>query len=479
LALSKQILAAAAVTILVIAGGLAALTMAAPEDSYGIIVEIDAPKSGSTVSGVIHIATNYTSKSAAARAVLTIDAQKVSTVLSPPFTFPVNTAEFSNGAHTIMVTMINKANRSGFAMQTITFNNGGTTLAISSPEDGAFVNGTVHFQIDPVGPRNMSYIVVSIDGIQVGNKTHTPFDFPVDTTVYENGLHNVTALAVDILGTPVRAAAKVFVDNPFTIADDRGVPVNFPRTPQRIVSLGSSYTEVFFAIGADQQLVGRDSSSKYPAAASNLTDCGGYYSTLKMEVLISLQPDCVVTWTSARNYIPTIESFGIEVLAFNPTSIAGVEKVIFELGNLTAKINEAKALVKNMNDRMHLVTERIKDIPLSERPLVYYELTSKSSVGKNTMTNDIIIAAGGRNIYANSTVQYPPFSAENIIRSNPGVILIDNASLRTNSELASILGPTVNAVNDNRIYRIDGRIVSATPRLVDAIEEMVDYFYPR
>jgi iron complex transport system substrate-binding protein len=330
-----------------------------------------------------------------------------------------------------------------------------------------------------ISPRAISYVSCAIDGTEVGNFSYSPYTFDLNTTTYLNGNHNVTVAVMDEIGQKGHAQVTTFFDNPFDIQWGLGNVTHFNSTPERIISLGSSFTEILYAIGADSQIVGVDTSSIYPEAALSKNQTGSSSNPTR-EVIASLHPDCIIIWSYNMNFNLIVElSSSYKVVGYYPKNIADCEKVIVSIGNLTGKNHQAVSLVNSMEARLNAVVERIASIPVEQRPSVYYEQANGKSVGNGSLGNEIITRAGGRNIYWNSTLLNPTFSLEYPRDANPDFIIIDNASVTTNEEIAARAGwDSINAVQNGHIYRINARMMSITPRIVDAIEQMMEWFYP-
>lgn len=262
-----------------------------------------------------------------------------------------------------------------------------------------------------------------------------------------------------------------------TIKDDRGKDVNITKYPQRIVSLGTSFTEILFAIGADGQVVGVDKTSTYPAGALSKTNVGSFY-TLNAENVTALEPDCVITWTFATSTISTLEGLGFPVIAYNPTSISDTMRVIKSIGNATGKSNAANDVVDLMQQRIDGITDKVAGISQENKLKVYFELRNSKTAGPGALADELISMAGGVNIYGNNASKYPQPSLEFIVDSNPGVIIVENQSSKTNADIASWIGSGVSAVDQEKIYRIDGALVTACPRVVDALEMFAQWLYP-
>lgn len=263
-----------------------------------------------------------------------------------------------------------------------------------------------------------------------------------------------------------------------TVTDDRGQNVTFESHPQRIVSLGASFTEVLFTIGADDQVVGVDMYSDYPLAALNKTNVGSGY-TLNPEAVMALDPDCVIIWSYCTESITTLEGLDVPVLAFYPGSVDDIMAVINCLGEVTGKTSEAGNLVSGMQQIIDGISDALQNLTQEERPKVYFELKSGKTVGSGTITNELIGMAGGLNIYGNATTTYPQPSSEYIIAENPDIIIIEDQSPKTNGDIVSQEGwDSINAVHDNLIYRINKDLNSCTPRMVEALQTFAHWFHP-
>jgi iron complex transport system substrate-binding protein len=270
------------------------------------------------------------------------------------------------------------------------------------------------------------------------------------------------------------------VDQTTTISviDDRGVNVTVPKYPHHILSLGTAFTECLYAIGAQDQIVGIDSTSKYPAACANKTNIGSAY-TINLENVTMLQPDLVIMWKSYTTTLNALTNLNMTVIAFDPQSVADVERMISKLGNVTGKIQQANSVVSDMQTRIAAVELKVANV--TSRPNVYMELLSSGgkSPGPGTMTNDVIGIAGGHNINANTTVRYTKLTPEYVIGQDPQFIILENQNTKTNDQVKNTTGyATISAVVNDKIMRVDGAWLTASPRIVLAVEAFASWFHP-
>ncbi|HTY46911.1 MAG TPA: ABC transporter substrate-binding protein, partial [Methanomassiliicoccales archaeon] len=464
--------------IVISAGVMGALVVMtpAPEDNT-IRAAILHPADGSTVTGVLNVTANITSKKTVTYAALKLDGALVGNLTAAPFYWDINTPEIVEGQHILNLTAGNSAGMRGQSQITITINNGGTTAAIQSPTNASHVNATHAIDVDVVSPRAMKYVSIAVDGAEVANLTSAPYSYSWNTSSEINGEHHLTAKAVDILNMTGRASVDVIVDNPFSYVDARGVTINFPKIPQRVVTLGNSFTEVVFAVGADSQLVGRDDKSTYPSDALSIPVVGNTYGT--KDALIAAQPDLIIAWkySATSTVLTDIAALGYKVVAMNPTSIPAVEQEMLDIGNLTGHYIGAKVLVDGMKQRIAQVEAKLPQIPLSQRPTVYFELrggipgsspAGGSTVNNLTMSGQIIQLAGGFNVFGNASARNPSYIPEQVIARMPQIIVIENQSLVQNSDIENRSGwSIIPAVVNHQIFRINGEWMTASPRLVN------------
>lgn len=273
---------------------------------------------------------------------------------------------------------------------------------------------------------------------------------------------------------------------PQTHTDVLGRSVTLESRPEAIVSLAPSVTEMLFALGAGDQVVGRTDFDNYPAEVESLSSVGGFtVSTISIESILALEPDLVVGGAVAQaEIVNALDGTGIEVFIIEATSIEDVMADILTLGQLTGNSQGAKDLVAEMENRVTAVTEKVNTVQDGEKVTVFYEIWHEplTTATKETVTGDLITTAGGINIFADLEGGYPTVSAEEILESDPAVIL--GPSTHTDQLTAEIIAARpgwedLSAVQSGAIYIVDGDIVSRPgPRVVDALETIAASFYP-
>ncbi|MFQ5711624.1 MAG: ABC transporter substrate-binding protein, partial [Candidatus Geothermarchaeales archaeon] len=250
---------------------------------------------------------------------------------------------------------------------------------------------------------------------------------------------------------------------PIFALDDFGRNVTLVKIPEKIVSTAPSNTEILFALGLGDEVVGVTKYCDYPpevperVEAGNLTVIGGYADP-SIEKIVALNPDLVVAATNVqRKMIKTLEDKGFVVVALNPKNITQVILDISLIGRVTGKASVAESLANNMQQRISDIKNKMKD--LTHRPRVYYEVwyDPLMTAGPGTWINELIEIAGGINIFGNANERYPQISSEAVIQLNPEIIIV-NVGYHggiTKEDFEKRPGwSLIDAVKNDRIYEL-------------------------
>jgi iron complex transport system substrate-binding protein len=268
---------------------------------------------------------------------------------------------------------------------------------------------------------------------------------------------------------------------PLTVVDDRGKQVTIGAPVGRIVSIAPSSTEIVFALGAGDRVVAVDDFSDFPAEAKALPKVGGFRTSA--EKILSFQPDLVLAITTG-NLAPALEAQGQRVVVFDPTDIEGVYKNTELLGTILDRETAARELVQRMRARIGAVAERAKTA--GNRPRVLHELDASDPTkiyvaGSGNFIDAMIGIAGGTNVAASAPTKFPQLSIEEIIRSNPEVIVLSDATFGASPEVVAARPgwSAIDAVKKARVYPINPDIVSRPgPRLADGVEAYAKLLHP-
>ena len=237
--------------------------------------------------------------------------------------------------------------------------------------------------------------------------------------------------------------------------DDLGRKVALPRAPRRIVSLAPNATEILFAIGAGDRLVGVTEYCDYPPEAKEIQRVGSF-SYLSIERILSVAPDLVVMSSyEQERFVETLEDLGIPVYVCFPRSYRELFRSIETIGRLTGNPERATALVDSLESDLARLEEEVRDTFAEEdRPRVYFEISSRPlmTVGDDSFVGDLIEASGGRNVGHGIPRDYAVINPEVVIARNPDVIFIFQSST-SRENLAKRLGwDRINAVKNGLIF---------------------------
>ena len=270
-----------------------------------------------------------------------------------------------------------------------------------------------------------------------------------------------------------------------TLTDGLNRTVTITGPAQRVVSLAPANMETLFAIGAGPQVVGRDETSDYPSEALTLPTVGGY-SGFNLEAIVALHPDLVLAGgINTPELVASLEQLGLTVYYLaNPNTLEEMYANLETVAKLTGRQSEAAALVESLKSRVAVVDEKIKSV--SSAPTVYYELdatdpTKPYTAGPGTFVDVLIDRAGGKNIGAGLSSQYPQINLEQLVVINPDIIILgDSAYGETPAKVAARSGwETLSAVQSGQIYAFDDNLVSRPgPRLVDGLETLAKLLHP-
>lgn len=276
-----------------------------------------------------------------------------------------------------------------------------------------------------------------------------------------------------------------------TLVDRMGNVVTFTEPPERIVSLAPSNTEIVFAIGAGDNVVGVTDFCNYPydfaawVDAGNMSSIGNYWNP-SVEPIVALEPDLVLASSGSLDAAATLKNLGYAVLVIEGHTIDEVLQDILLVGRATYKNAEASDLVIEMRAKMDAVATQL--MAETTTPKVYHEVWGDPlmSVGPGTFIDELITLAGGTNIFNDATTSWPTISSEAVIEKNPDVMFFPDMYMgvgnfyETIEAVASRPGwDSITAVQNNALYEITADIISRSgPRLVDALEEIAKMVHP-
>jgi len=297
------------------------------------------------------------------------------------------------------------------------------------------------------------------------------------------GRYLLPFMSICIILISPTACAPAAPPPPGATVDDLGRSVNIEQIPQRIISLAPSNTEVLFALGLGDKVVGVTEFCNYPPQALEKEKVGGF-STPDIEKIIALQPDLILASSiHAQEVIPALEERNLTVFALAPEHLDGVLEDIRMVGKITGEEDEASKLVAQMGTRIKAITDKTNN--LENRPRVFYITWHEPlwSVGSGPIIDELIEKAGGVNIFQDIT-GHKMVNLEEVIARNPEVIVACTGHGEANDEPFKWAKKeprlmVTEANKNNTIYQIDADLVSRDgPRIVDALEWLAYFIHP-
>lgn len=269
------------------------------------------------------------------------------------------------------------------------------------------------------------------------------------------------------------------------LTDGLGRAVELMQPASRIVTIVPSNTEILFAIGAGDQVVGRDDFSDYPEEALEVTSIGSTFGELNVEAIVGLEPDLVLVGAiTPPEQIESLEAVGLTVYAVsNPADFEGLFEIIGNVAELTGRQSEAEALVAEMRQRYDSVIETVVG---AEPVSVFYELdgsdpTAPWTTGTTTFQQMMFDLIAAENIAAD--IQgWGQLSLEEIVVRDPEVIIFGAGPFvpTTVESLSERSGWTgLSAVANGQVYGVDTDLLDLPgPRLVEGLETMARILHP-
>lgn len=273
---------------------------------------------------------------------------------------------------------------------------------------------------------------------------------------------------------------------PREVRDGTGYATTLKTKPLRIVSTAPSNTEILFALGAGDRLVGVTTYCTYPPEAAAIPKIGGFApSTISSETLVALKPDLVLTTGLIQDSLTdNLRKVGLTVLSFDAATLDEVLRNIRLLGEATGRGAAAAALVDDLKRRAEKVKARLAGLTVEQRPKVFLLLGESPlmTVGPKTFPGQILEAAGGRNLFADTVEQYPKISEEVLLSRKPDAIVawsMNGPSVGTEALRKKPGWADFPALKHNRVYQLDDDLLSRPgPRLFDGLEWLAETLHP-
>ncbi len=260
-----------------------------------------------------------------------------------------------------------------------------------------------------------------------------------------------------------------------TVVDDSGRSLTLAQPARRIISLAPHITELLFAAGAGDRVVGVIDFSNYPEAAKKITNIGSH-ALLDLERIVSLKPDLIVVWRdgNAQRQLEKLLSLGIPVYYSEPQRLEDIARSIEKLGLVAGTGPVAAAAAREFSARLAGLRARYAALPTVP---VFYQIWNKPlmTVSGNHVISDVIASCGGRNIFADLKPLAPVIAEEAVIERDPEAIGGAAVDPKIDGFDMWRKWPRLLAVRRGNFFTVHPDLISRhTPRILDAAQALCE-----
>ena len=268
---------------------------------------------------------------------------------------------------------------------------------------------------------------------------------------------------------------------PLTVTDNTGHVVELPGPAMHVISLVPARTDLILALGAADRLIARTAFDQDPRIA-DLPSIGDALSP-SVEWIATRRPDLVIAWPDAgsRSVVSRLDALGIPVYTSRVETLAELDRTIREVGQLLGL--EARA--DSIDDRLATALAAVRGAVRGRvRPRVLYVigLDPPVAAGPGTFVEELIEAAGGENVMADSPVRWPQVSVEHVLAADAQVVIL--ATERPRAEALAELRRRpgwrdLPAVRDGRVHVVDADLFNRPgPSLIGAVASLARVLHP-
>ncbi len=259
------------------------------------------------------------------------------------------------------------------------------------------------------------------------------------------------------------------------------VSCTWRRLLSRIISLAPSLTEILFALGLDEEIVGVTEFCDFPHAATLKPRVG--YITPNLERLVALEPDLILAPREflKADMLTRLEELKIATFIVQATSIEDIFSHIHTIGRMVGRSGEADTLTMGLRHRLNRVKQRVGQ---ANPPRVLYVLNSQPlmSVGPGSFIHHVLELAGGSNIANEGGTAYPRISMEYVIQADPQWILFPSGSsegIPVHEQEAWLKWTSLSAVQHRQLATIPTDLLNRPgPRIIEALEAVAHILHP-
>ncbi|MGZ9792096.1 ABC transporter substrate-binding protein [Bacillus atrophaeus] len=270
---------------------------------------------------------------------------------------------------------------------------------------------------------------------------------------------------------------------PVKIDDASKQDVTIKTEPKKIVSLMPSNTEITYALGLGDKVIGVTKNDTYPKEVKKVEKVGDM--NVNAEKVISLKPDLVLAHESAisssADAMKQLKDAGITVLTVNDAkSFQEVYQSIEMIGEATGAEDKAEKLISSMKSDLQEIKDKAKTISEKDEKTVFVEVSPAPEIyttGKDTFMNEMLNVIHAKNAASGQT-GWVQMTDEAIVKLNPDAIVTADGEKAADVEKRDGWN-VINAVKHHNVYNVDPDLVTRSgPRLIEGVEELAESIYP-
>ena len=282
-----------------------------------------------------------------------------------------------------------------------------------------------------------------------------------------------------------------------SVVDEVGRRVAVPTEVRRIVTLAPNLTEIVYALGAEDRLVGVSAYSDHPPEAKTKPSIGMPVNP-SLEAVVGARPDLVLATTSI-NFVKTADALsrlGIAVYTTDPNTVDGTLRSVTDIGEVIGAQQQARSLVANLQARLDTLKAKLSHSPTVRALFIVWE-EPLQTVGDNTFIADALRCAGAESV-PHTTQKWPLISMEEVVKLDPDYIVyaenqMDENAANNSSAPADLRAAIarhleqlraqpvwreLTAVREGHVAVVDDEIQVPAPGLIDTVEQLAREFHP-
>ncbi|MFZ6658423.1 cobalamin-binding protein [Undibacterium sp. TJN19] len=254
-----------------------------------------------------------------------------------------------------------------------------------------------------------------------------------------------------------------------TVTDDLGNQVTLTKPAQRVISLSPHVTELIYAVGAGERIIGTVKYSDYPPQAKNIPRVGDNRQ-LDLERVLAMKPDLLIVWMHGayERQLETLRQSGIPYFFSEPHKLENIPETFIKLGSLFGTEKQAQVAAAEFRQQIQQLSSQYQN---KSKVKTFYQVWGKPlyTLNDSHIVSDAIRMCGGENIFGKLPVTAPVVSTEAVLKENPEAIITGDSKTQEVSGIEQWKTfPSLLATKNNNLISIEGDLVNRSgPRIIE------------